>query len=100
MITGPGGSVGCFSCLTVGQHDGIRMTYPETPPFELRLSAMYNHPELITTLLGFTGVPSLVKLQRIGLDLILDFPHDPMHMVALGFFKASLTIMFSSKVLE
>jgi hypothetical protein len=71
------------------------MTYPGTPPFLERLGAMYNHPELINRLLGFTGVPSLAQLQKIGLDPVVDYPHDAMHMVALGFWKASLKVMFT-----
>jgi hypothetical protein len=94
-IKGPGGSVGCYSCLTVGVHDGRRMTYPAHPPFPPRLGAMYSHPELIHTLLGYNGVPSLAELRVIGFDPIIDFPHDAMHMIALNFWKTSISIMFT-----
>lgn len=100
MITGPGGCVGCFMCMTEGVREGNRMIYPATPPFTPRLGAIYNYPQLITRLLGFTGVPNLVQLQQIQFDPIIDFPHDVMHMVALGFWKASLAVMFGDGVWE
>lgn len=71
------------------------MEYLEDPPYQTRPAAMYNHPELIDRLLGFTGVTVLAQLQSVGFDPIIDYPYDAMHLVALGLIKASIKYMFS-----
>lgn len=94
-IAGSGAYCGCFRCFTYGVWNNAskHVTYPGTPPFQLRSASDWQDPEALRNMaiLGMDGFPQLARLHRVGFSCATDLPLDSMHAIFINLAKELIT---------